>query len=220
MTTNSKETTKTTTTTTLLNPFTPRKGRTLQWRNVQMTVDEKASKGDDKTETEKRIILDNVWGQVPAGETTAVLGPSGSGKSSLLNVLSGRVMSGQNDKSLHVDADVRVNHVTVDPTRQRVRKSIAFVAQDDSLQTTATVREALLFSARLRLNRDYTTDDLETLVHDMIVQLGLTACADTVVDRVSGGERKRTSVGVELVTQPRLVFLDEPTRYRTVSWID
>jgi ABC-type multidrug transport system ATPase subunit len=90
------------------------------------------------------------------------------------------------------------------------------VAQDDSLQVTATPREAIRFSAKLRLSRSTTEHQLEQLTKRMIQELGLTACADTLVGGallkgISGGERKRTSVGVELVTRPSLVFLDEPT---------
>jgi ABC-type multidrug transport system ATPase subunit len=136
-----------------------------------------------------------------------------SGKSSLLNILAGRASSRGN---LTVDADVRLNNYAVDPTNITVRKSIAFVAQDDSLQVTATPREAIRFSAKLRLPRSTTDEQLDVLVNRMLTELGLTGCADTIVGGelikgISGGERKRTSVGVELVTKPPLVFLDEPT---------
>ena len=194
------------------NPFAPRQGRTLQWRDVNMSIPLAGMKGT------KKIILDRIWGQVPAGRTTAILGPSGSGKSSLLNVLSGRVMTTTKTtkQQLQVQADVRLNNVSVDPTQMVVRQSIAFVAQDDSLQATATVREALFFSAKMRLSRDNSDADIQALVHRMMTELGLLSCADTIVGSallkgISGGERKRTSVGVELITQPRLVFLDEPT---------
>ena len=93
---------------------------------------------------------------------------------------------------------------------------IAFVAQDDSLQVTSTPREAIYFSAKLRLARSTPDSQLEKLTTRMITELGLTTCADTIVGGalikgISGGERKRTSVGVELVVKPALVFLDEPT---------
>lgn len=116
-----------------------------------------------------------------------------------------------------VQADVRLADTPVDPTHMAVRQSIAFVAQDDSLQATATVREAIHFSAKLRLPKSRTDDkNLNELVERMMTELGLLSCADTIVGSplikgISGGERKRTSVGVELVTQPKLIFLDEPT---------
>lgn len=84
------------------------------------------------------------------------------------------------------------------------------------MQVTATPREAIRFSAKLRLPRDTKESQLDKLTERMLTELGLTACADTIVGGelikgISGGERKRTSVGVELVTKPALVYLDEPT---------
>ncbi|MFN7263255.1 MAG: ATP-binding cassette domain-containing protein [Cyanobacteriota bacterium] len=75
---------------------------------------------------------------------------SGSGKTSLLNIVAGRAAS---RGLIKIDADVRLNNFKVDPTNMKVRKHIAFVVQDDSLQVTSTPREALYFSAKLRLPR-------------------------------------------------------------------
>lgn len=90
------------------------------------------------------------------------------------------------------------------------------MAQDDSLQVTSTPREAIYFSAKLRLPRSTPEANLVILVNKMLKELGLEHCADTYVGGallkgISGGERKRTSVGVELVVRPAMVFLDEPT---------
>jgi ABC-type multidrug transport system ATPase subunit len=131
----------------------------------------------------------------------------------LLNILAGRASS---RGRLTIKADLRLNNYSVDTTNIQVRKQIAFVAQDDSLQVTATPREAIRFSAKLRLSRETSEDALDALTQRMITELGLTSCADTIVGGalikgISGGERKRTSVGVELVVKPALVFLDEPT---------
>jgi ABC-type multidrug transport system ATPase subunit len=106
----------------------------------------------------------------------------------------------------------------VDPTKITVRKQIAFVAQDDSLQVTSTPRESIRFSAKLRLPRSTTDHQLDKLTQRMLDELGLAKCADTIVGGalikgISGGERKRTSVGVELVVKPALVFLDEPVSF-------
>jgi len=187
-------------------PFAAREGKTLLWRNINMTL--AGAKGEPD-----RKLLDNVWGEVPAKETTAVMGPSGAGKTSLLNILAGRAAS---RGRVTIESDVRLNNYSVDPTNIRVRKQIAFVAQDDSLQVTATPREAIRFSAKLRMPRTTTDHQLDKLTTRMITELGLTHCADTIVGGalikgISGGERKRTSVGVELVVKPALVFLDEPT---------
>ena len=141
------------------------------------------------------------------------MGPSGAGKTSLLNILAGRARS---HGRLTISSDIRLNNYIVDPTNIAVRQLIAFVAQDDSLQVTSTPREAIRFSAKLRLPRTTRESQLDKLTDKMLSELGLTACADTIIGGalikgISGGERKRTSVGVELVTRPALVFLDEPT---------
>jgi ABC-type multidrug transport system ATPase subunit len=188
-------------------PLRPREGRDLMWRNVNMTL---ASKKKDEPE---KKILDNVWGDVPSKHVTAILGPSGSGKTSLLNILAGRASSNGN---ITIRSDIRLNNYSVDPTRMEVRNKIAFVAQDDSLQITATPREAIRFSAKMRLPKTMTDEALDNLTEIMLEELGLQSCADVLVGGallkgISGGERKRTSVGVELVTHPALVFLDEPT---------
>mmetsp|Transcript_3691 Transcript_3691/g.4347 ORF Transcript_3691/g.4347 Transcript_3691/m.4347 type:complete len:159 (+) Transcript_3691:472-948(+) len=141
------------------------------------------------------------------------MGPSGAGKTSLLNILAGRTKS---RGKVEVESDVRLNNYKVDPTNLETRKQIAFVAQDDSLMITSTPRECIKFSAKLRLPRFMSETELDMLTNRMLEELGLSKCADTIVGGallkgISGGERKRTSVGVELVVKPALVFLDEPT---------
>lgn len=129
-----------------------------------------------------------------------------------------------------------MNNCKVDPSNIAVRKQIAFVTQDDSLQSTSTPKEAISFSAKLRLPKITSDDEIKDLTDKMILELGLKDCADTMiggelVKGISGGERKRTSIGVELgkkldhlffslgytlrrfvfialVTKPSLVFLD------------
>lgn len=106
------------------------------------------------------------------------MGASGAGKTSLLNVLSGRARS---KAGLIVESDVRLDTMAVDPGNIKVRRMIAFVAQEDTLQATATPRDALKFSARLRLPRSTPDKVINELVDRMIQELGLTTCADTMV---------------------------------------
>lgn len=205
-------------------PFAVREGKTLTWRNVNMTVYKKKNRAhglgrdtygySSNNGSHKDKILDSVWGEVPSKFTTAIMGPSGSGKTSLLNILSGRAKTGG---KITVESDVRLNNFAVDPTNLQVRKQIAFVQQDDSLQVAATPRESIMFSAKLRLPRSTTKEELQALTNRMLKELGLEKCADTVVGGsllkgISGGERKRTSVGVELVVKPSMLFLDEPSK--------
>lgn len=130
------------------------------------------------------------------------MGPSGAGKSSLLNVLAGRCASGRNTS---VGGIVKVGSRTIDPVKYR--KNIAYVMQDDCLLATATPREALLFSAVLRLPLAVPRKKIVVLVEQLLLDLGLTGCADVIIGGplikgISGGQRKRTSVGVELITDP------------------
>lgn len=100
---------------------------------------------------------------------------SGAGKTSLLNILAGRATSNGRVK---ITTDIRLNNFLVDPSKIAVRRQIAFVAQDDSLQVTSTPREAIRFSAKLRLPRSTTDSQLDKLTQRMLNELGLTNCAD------------------------------------------
>ena len=166
----------------------------LSWRDLSFTV-------GDKTK-----ILSNCWGEVPVNEVCAIMGPSGAGKSSLLNVLAGRCSS---SGKTHIEGEVYVGSRQIDPVTNR--KNIAYVMQDDSLMATATPREALRFSATLRLSSKFSKEDIEELVTMILEELGITHCADTMIGGpllkgISGGERKRTSVGVEIITDPVVSF--------------
>lgn len=139
------------------------------------------------------------------------MGPSGAGKSSLLNVLAGRSAPAP---GISIEGKVCVGGKLINPVA--FRKNIAYVMQDDALLATATPREAILFSATMRLPGHYSKEKINNLVDEMIDLLGLKVCADVMIGGalikgISGGQRKRTSVAVELITEPRLLFLDEPT---------
>uniref|UniRef100_A0A9J7XSS6 ATP-binding cassette, sub-family G (WHITE), member 2c n=1 Tax=Cyprinus carpio carpio TaxID=630221 RepID=A0A9J7XSS6_CYPCA len=139
----------------------------------------------------------------------AIMGPTGSGKTSLLDVIAGR-KDPRGLKSGQVLVDNTI--VTSD-----LRLCSAYVVQNDILMGTLTVRENLAFSANLRLSRkEYSSADKQMRVDSVIQELGLNDCADTKIGTmflrgVSGGEKKRCSIGMELITAPSLLFLDEPT---------
>ncbi|CAF1007342.1 unnamed protein product [Didymodactylos carnosus] len=142
----------------------------------------------------------------------AILGPSGCGKSSLLDVLAARKdPSGLNGKVL-IDGQLQ----TVD-----FKYHVGYVVQDDILSGTLTVRENLAFSANMRLPTSVNQQEKSRIVARVIHELGLEKCADTYVGTdlnrgVSGGERKRTNIGMELVLSPSIIFLDEPTTGETL----
>uniref|UniRef100_A0A671U599 ATP-binding cassette, sub-family G (WHITE), member 2c n=1 Tax=Sparus aurata TaxID=8175 RepID=A0A671U599_SPAAU len=139
----------------------------------------------------------------------AIMGATGSGKTSLLDVIAGRKdPAGLQHGKVLVDGRV---------VTSELRLTSAYVVQDDILMGTLSVRENLLFSANLRLNpKHHSSEDKNSRVNTIIQDLGLTDCADTKIGTeflrgVSGGERKRCSIGMELITSPSLLFLDEPT---------
>lgn len=172
----------------------------LSWKDVNFTV----QKGT-------KTILKNVSGYIQPGALCAIMGPSGAGKSSLLNILAGRQRSGG---SVEVTGTIMANGKPVDP--QKFRKRIAYVMQEDALFATQTPREAFTFSARLRLSKSISDAQITNLVDAMLSALGLNKCADTMIGNVmikgiSGGEKKRTAIGVELISNPDILFLDEPT---------
>ncbi|GMI21589.1 hypothetical protein TrCOL_g7401 [Triparma columacea] len=181
-----------------------RAGQSLEWNNLSFHA-------LAKDKSIKRTILNETFGTLPSASLTAILGTSGSGKSSLLNILAGRMSS---TSTVLVEGAVSVDGQLIDPVDYR--KNIAYVMQDDCLLKTATPREALTFSATLRLGVKKNKEQISEIVNAMLAALGLEQCADTFIGDqlskgISGGERKRTAIGVELVTSPSLVFLDEPT---------
>uniref|UniRef100_H2Z7L8 ABC transporter domain-containing protein n=1 Tax=Ciona savignyi TaxID=51511 RepID=H2Z7L8_CIOSA len=147
-------------------------------------------------------------GLLPPG-LNAIMGPTGSGKTSLLDVLAQR-----KDPTGLKDGIVLLNgeRPPID-----FRLMSGYVVQDDVVMGTLTVRENLAFSANLRLStKKHNAEARKLKVNDVIEQLGLQACADTPVGNefvrgVSGGERKRVNIGMEMILDPPVLFLDEPT---------
>uniref|UniRef100_A0A3Q2YIL7 ATP-binding cassette sub-family G member 8 n=1 Tax=Hippocampus comes TaxID=109280 RepID=A0A3Q2YIL7_HIPCM len=157
----------------------------------------------------KRTAIDKLSLRVRSGQMLAVIGSSGCGKTSLLDIITcrdegGGVTSGQ------ILINGRPN------TAQLVKKSIAHVRQDDRLLPHLTVRETLAFVAKLRLPTHFTQAQRDQRVDDVIAELRLRQCAHTRVGNdyvrgVSGGERRRVSIAVQLLWNPGILILDEPT---------
>ncbi|KAI2668767.1 Broad substrate specificity ATP-binding cassette transporter ABCG2 [Labeo rohita] len=181
-------------------------GPTLTYQNIHYCVRE--SRGLCRKRGPEREILKNVSGIMKTG-LNAIMGATGSGKTSLLDVIAGR----KDPRGLRSGQVLVDNNVVT----SNLRLMSAYVVQDDILMGTLTVRENLLFSGNLRLPRkQYSTADKEKKVESIIQELGLEDCAHTKIGTefirgVSGGERKRCSIGMELITSPTLLFLDEPT---------
>lgn len=141
------------------------------------------------------------------GEMCALMGESGSGKTTLLNVLGGRASYGT------VSGEISLNGLPFEPGHVNV----GFVPQQYLLFKELTVRENLVYSAALRLDRNVPKAQRETIVDACIDLLGLNKCRDFVCDknltkaRLSGGQLRRVGIGIELVTLPTILLLDEPT---------
>jgi ABC-type multidrug transport system ATPase subunit/pSer/pThr/pTyr-binding forkhead associated (FHA) protein/ABC-type transport system involved in multi-copper enzyme maturation permease subunit len=148
-------------------------------------------------------LLDGVAFHLPGRSLTAVLGPSGSGKSTLLGALTGARPADTGT----VSYGGRDLYTDYDELRQR----IGLVPQDDILHPQLRVSRALAHSARLRFPPDVPAAERNERVHAVLTELGLAERADQRIDSLSGGQRKRTSVALELLTRPSLLFLDEPT---------
>ena len=196
-------------------PHTSQKAVLMQWRVDSYTI---------HSRRRKRVILHRIHGEAgsasvvgsqgsgglksPESGLHALLGPSGAGKTTLLDILAGRSTVGK------VTGDVCLNGQRVKPVV--MRRLSGYVMQDDVLPGTSTVWEYMLFHANLRMPKHYSALERKQRAHEVIEQLGLGKVAHSFIGDdfwrgLSKGEKRRVSVGAELVTWPSVLFLDEPT---------
>jgi ABC-type multidrug transport system ATPase subunit/ABC-type multidrug transport system permease subunit len=154
-------------------------------------------------------VLKGISGSANPGEFLVIMGSSGAGKTTFLNVLSDRV---QKTKNVNYSGDVKVNGSLI--SQVNFKSYIGYVTQEDILIECLTVKESLMFSARLKINESF--ERISRKVNSLIKELLLENCQNTYIGGVmmkgvSGGERKRTCIGIELITEPSVLFLDEPT---------
>ncbi|KAG9444392.1 hypothetical protein H6P81_015732 [Aristolochia fimbriata] len=179
----------------------PRYPICLKFVDVTYKVGLKGRKAGDKQ------VLKGVTGSVHPGEVLALLGPSGGGKTTLLNLLSGRVRTSASSGTITYNDQ---------PYTKSLKQRIGYVLQDDVVYPHLTVKETLTYAARLRLPSTLTKHQKEERAMDVISELGLERCQDAVIGGtflrgISGGERKRVCIGNEILINPSLLFLDEPT---------
>ncbi|KAJ1890009.1 hypothetical protein LPJ66_007720 [Kickxella alabastrina] len=183
--------------------FIPQAETVLQWEKLTYEVATMVNKS-----AAYRVILNEINGEVRAGETIAIIGSSGAGKTTLLNALSGRIIGGS--------LTGRVLYHGAQRHPSSFRRLTAYVQQGDIMHPLLTVEETLDYASKLRLpNSLHTAKDKRDRVAKIIKQLRLESVrksqiGDMKVRGVSGGERKRVSIGTELLTNPSLIFLDEP----------
>lgn len=167
---------------------------TLQFRNVSYHIGEKQ-------------ILDNVHGIVKPGEVLAIMGASGAGKTSFLDILARKLKKG------FVEGEIFLNGRKV--TDSQFKRVVGFVDQEDTLMPSLTVYETVLYSALLRLPKDMSVQAKKYRVLETLEELGILGIKDTRIGSegergISGGEKRRVSIACELVTSPSILFMDEP----------
>jgi ABC-type lipoprotein export system ATPase subunit len=178
--------------------------------------------GDGNNDKEKApaAILDDISLSFTPGQLLGVMGPSGSGKTSLL-----RVLHGAPKYVGSVQGTVLVNGTPVRSIHSAFRKMCSFVPQEDVLLPNFTVHETLMFGAELRLPQGETREERRETVEAVIQELGLGDCRDVVVGGVetaggiSGGQRRRVSIGLELLTDPSVLLLDVRAPSRRFVWV-
>ncbi|KAG8917296.1 hypothetical protein FRC00_013810, partial [Tulasnella sp. 408] len=190
-------------------------GAGIEWTGVGYTIRNSRSgrwlsTGGSNGFDDGKVILNDISGRVQPGEMMAILGPSGAGKTTLIELLAGKNKDGI--------ASGSVTFFTPSNTPPTRRPRIGFVDQTDILPSTLTVKEALLFAARLKLPESVSEADKAARVFEVMQQLGISDLADMKIGGtfgqgrgVSGGEMRRISIGLELVARPEILILDEPT---------
>ncbi|WP_404788215.1 ATP-binding cassette domain-containing protein [Altericista sp. CCNU0014] len=148
-------------------------------------------------------LLDDISLSILPTEFVTIVGVSGAGKSTLLNALCGFRPATR--------GSVFVNGDSLYQNYDAYRNELGYVPQDDIIHEDLTVQQALSFAAQLRLSPHTTEADRQQQVHQVLLDLELREQANTIVKNLSGGQRKRVSIGVELLTKPGLFFLDEAT---------
>ncbi|XP_028413508.1 ABC transporter G family member 28-like [Dendronephthya gigantea] len=171
----------------------------ISFKNLGLTL-----KGGDQ-----KVVLQGVTGHVRSGEVTAVMGPSGAGKTTFLNTLSGKAYYGD------ANGEILFNNEVVKGIKQ-FRSITGFVPQEDTMHRNLTVHEVLYYQAMLRLPSGTDTRTIKYKIRQTLNILEISHVANSLIGDeetrgISGGQRKRVNIGMELIADPTLLFLDEPT---------
>eukprot|EP00927_Polykrikos_kofoidii_P024257 TRINITY_DN22096_c2_g1_i1.p1 TRINITY_DN22096_c2_g1~~TRINITY_DN22096_c2_g1_i1.p1 ORF type:complete len:991 (+),score=171.65 TRINITY_DN22096_c2_g1_i1:444-2975(+) len=153
-------------------------------------------------------VLDSVTGAFEAGQMVAIMGPSGAGKTTFMNVLCGKATYGTRTGTVLINGEAK--------DIRDFKRVMGFVPQDDIVHDNLTVREQIFYAARLRNSSDTPRDVIRAIVEDVlrvmqIDHIQATKVGGTEERGISGGQRKRVNIGLELAARPTLLFLDEPT---------
>uniref|UniRef100_A0A0P5TXD4 Protein white n=1 Tax=Daphnia magna TaxID=35525 RepID=A0A0P5TXD4_9CRUS len=191
--------------------FTTTQPVTYSWENIEIYLETSQGNCFKRSPPVQKRILDNVTGCVRPGEFLAIMGASGAGKTTLLNCLTFR-----NTGKLKISGERFLNGAKVNT--DTLARISGYVQQDDLFIPTLTVKEHLEFQALLRMEKHLNYDERMIRVGEVIHELGLKKCENTVIGNpergikgISGGERKRLAFASEVLTNPSLMFCDEPT---------
>ncbi|KAF6150879.1 hypothetical protein GIB67_020962 [Kingdonia uniflora] len=182
-------------------------GQGLEFENLSYSVMKKQKK-DGIWITKEAFLLNDISGQAMRGEIMAIMGPSGAGKSTFLDALAGKIARGSLEGSVRIDGrPVNTSYM---------KKVSSYVMQDDQLFSMLTVFETFMFAAEVRLPSSISRAEKQRRVYELLEQLGLQSATHTYIGDegrrgVSGGERRRVSIGIDIIHKPSLLFLDEPT---------
>ena len=139
---------------------------------------------------------------IPSKSLLAIMGPSGCGKTTLMNTLNG-VSPATNGKVYLFGQELISNY-------EYLKTQIGYVPQDDTIHRQLTVRQSLYYTAKLRLN-NFTESEIDAKIDKILDQLGVLHVKNNLISKISGGQRKRVCIAVELLSEPLILFLDEPT---------
>ncbi|KAM6568330.1 hypothetical protein CsatB_016315 [Cannabis sativa] len=172
-------------------------GPYLLWEDIRVVTSRKR----------KQVLVNNLCGYAKPNRIMALMGPSGSGKSTLLDAIAGRLSS-----NVKMTGNIHVKG----KENNESHGGISYLTQEDVFLGTLTVRETITYSAHLRVSNKMRKEEIENLVEKTIEEMGLQHCADNKIGNwyfrgISGGEKKRLSIGLEILTQPQIMLLDEPT---------
>ncbi|KAL2342328.1 hypothetical protein Fmac_003613 [Flemingia macrophylla] len=182
-------------------------GYGLEFSNLSYSIIKKQKK-DGVWINRETYLLHDISGQAIKCEIMAIMGPSGAGKSTFLDALAGRIAKGSLEGSVRIDGK---------PVTTSYMKMVSsYVMQDDQLFPMLTVFETFMFAAEVRLPPSISRSEKKKRVYELLDQLGLQSATHTYIGDegrrgVSGGERRRVSIGIDIIHKPPLLFLDEPT---------
>lgn len=170
------------------------RGISLDIRNIHKTVMEK---------NEKKVLLNHVNCEIGSNEFVAIVGGSGAGKTTLMNAVSGF------DKE--VEGAVFCNGINLHKNFQHLKSIIGYVPQQDIIYENLTLRKMLYYTAKLKMPDDTSGQEIEDKINEVLEMVELTEHQNKYIRKFSGGQKKRASIAVELLADPKLFFLDEPT---------